>query len=49
MDAGANVHILYPSEYEKQMIPFIDQELSSFCKNKEYIVDQVGAGARKLD
>ena len=22
MDAGANVHILYPLEYEKQMIPF---------------------------
>ena len=49
MDAGANVHILYPLEYEKQMIPFINQELSSFCKNKEYIVDQVGTGARKLD
>lgn len=48
LDAGANVHVLYP-EVEKEAIGnFIKKELSPFCKNGEFIEDQAGFGATKL-
>lgn len=45
LDAGANVHLLYPASESETVLQFIHSELSSFCKNKEFIVDQVGFGA----
>ena len=48
LDAGANIHLLYPSDYIKDVIAFIDQELKPFCQNGQYLIDQVGEGARKL-
>jgi len=48
LDAGANVHILYPSVYKREVIQFIDQELKSFCKDGKYLLDQVGQGPKKL-
>ena len=45
LDAGANVHVLYP-ENEKELVnQFIKNELSIFCQNKQYICDSVGFGA----
>jgi diphosphomevalonate decarboxylase len=47
LDAGANVHVLFP-EVEKAVVSeFIRLELSQFCKNGEFIEDQVGFGAVK--
>ena len=48
LDAGANVHLLYPEEYKKTINAFIASELASFCEAGQYIEDQVGAGAKKL-
>ena len=48
LDAGANVHLLYPLEYKRHVLSFIDTDLKSFCENEQYLVDQVGQGARKL-
>lgn len=48
LDAGANVHLLYPLEESKTVLKFIGNELSGLCKNGEFIVDQVGNGAIKL-
>jgi len=45
LDAGANVHVLYPEVEKDTVLSFIKNELSAFCKNGEYIVDQVGLGA----
>jgi diphosphomevalonate decarboxylase len=46
LDAGANVHVLFP-ENEKQAIhPFIKEELSLYCDNNQYISDRVGLGAK---
>jgi len=48
LDAGANVHVLFP-EVEKEMVSeFIKRELAEFCKNGEFIEDQVGFGAKKI-
>lgn len=48
LDAGANVHVLYPNAEKEQVRYFITNELASFCENKKYIHDQVGNGAFAL-
>jgi len=48
MDAGPNVHLLYPS-YEKEWIKdFIMEELITICESGRWIDDQVGWGPVKL-
>lgn len=48
LDAGANVHVLYPESEKETVLHFIESELSQFCKNGEFIVDEVGLGAYKI-
>ncbi|MFC4634043.1 diphosphomevalonate/mevalonate 3,5-bisphosphate decarboxylase family protein [Dokdonia ponticola] len=48
LDAGANVHVLYPKAEQQNVQEFIENELSKFCQNKHYIHDCVGRGAKKL-
>ena len=48
LDAGANVHVLYPEEHEKPVLEFIQNDLAPYCKNGEFINDQTGIGATKL-
>lgn len=43
LDAGANVHLLYPKQYKEEGITFIKRELVAFCENGEYICDEIGA------
>ena len=48
LDAGANVHLLYPDENKATIQAFIRDALSVYCQNGQYIEDQVGTGAKKL-
>ncbi len=48
LDAGANVHILYPFEEKGKVNKFIDLELSKYCQKNQYICDTVGFGAIAL-
>ena len=48
LDAGANVHVLYPSSEKEKVEIFIKKELSSFCQKGQYIHDFVGFGAKKM-
>ncbi|MDO6738388.1 diphosphomevalonate decarboxylase [Wenyingzhuangia sp. 2_MG-2023] len=48
LDAGANVHLLYPEAEKETVQQFISKELAVFCKNGEFIHDQVGMGAKML-
>lgn len=48
LDAGANVHVLYPENNKKEVLEFIKNELVAYCENGHYICDQVGSGAKKL-
>jgi len=48
LDAGANVHLLYPENEKKEVFQFIKNELVVYCENGQYICDQIGFGAEKL-
>lgn len=45
LDAGANVHLLYSQNDEKEVKKFIETDLIAFCENKRYISDYAGKGA----
>lgn len=47
LDAGANVHVLYPESEKEKVLEFINNELVAFCQNGQYICDQIGFGAKK--
>ena len=46
LDAGANVHVLYPENEASQCIEFIKNELVAYCQNGHYICDRIGFGAK---
>ncbi|WP_298763262.1 diphosphomevalonate decarboxylase [uncultured Polaribacter sp.] len=48
LDAGANVHVLYPENEKESVNAFIAKELAVFCQNNQYILDNVGLGAKQL-
>ena len=45
LDAGANVHVLYPNKDKGIVLQFIQDELVGFCQNGQYICDEIGQGA----
>ena len=48
LDAGANVHILFPEKEKEPINKFITTELLQFCQNNHYICDRVGKGAKQM-
>ena len=48
LDAGANVHVLYPEKECEQVCEFINKELVAYCQNGHYISDRIGFGAKLL-
>ncbi len=48
LDAGANVHLLYPEGEKEAIRKFITEELSGFCQNGHFIHDEVGTGAQEV-
>jgi len=48
LDAGANIHVLYPFSERENVNQFIDNQLSKYCQKNQYICDTVGFGAQKL-
>ncbi|WP_421752130.1 diphosphomevalonate/mevalonate 3,5-bisphosphate decarboxylase family protein [Croceimicrobium sp.] len=48
LDAGANVHLLYPKSIEQEALDFVNSTIKGYLKNGEYICDQVGPGPTKL-
>jgi len=48
LDAGANVHVLFPKDEKKEIETFITTELISFCQNNKYICDSLGEGAEMI-
>lgn len=48
LDAGANVHVLFPKHEKKEIEMFITNELISFCQNNKYISDTLGEGAEMV-
>ncbi|MDE3742926.1 diphosphomevalonate/mevalonate 3,5-bisphosphate decarboxylase family protein [Maribacter polysaccharolyticus] len=48
LDAGANVHVLYPKGEKEKVQQFIKDELVAYCENGQYICDKLGFGAKRL-
>jgi len=48
LDAGANVHVLYPENVKEKVLQFIQDELVGYCQNGQYICDEIGTGAQDL-
>lgn len=48
LDAGANVHVLYPENVKANVLQFIQDELVGYCQNGQYICDEIGNGANQL-
>ena len=48
LDAGANVHVLYPENEAEKCLEFIQNELVAYCQNGHYICDRIGFGAKQL-
>ena len=48
MDAGANVHMLFPKSEEKTVTDFLQSEMLQLLQEGEYIADEVGNGPEQL-
>ena len=48
LDAGANVHLLYPRQDRSPIMDFIQKELLIHCQQGQHIQDQVGNGSKKI-
>lgn len=48
LDAGANVHVLYPENVAVETLQFIKDELVAYCQNGQYICDEIGFGSQLI-
>jgi diphosphomevalonate decarboxylase len=48
LDAGANVHVLYPENVSVAILQFIKDELVGYCQNGQYICDEIGKGSQLI-
>ena len=49
LDAGPNIHLLYPHKNKNEVINFIDSELLTYTVNNTVIHDKVGNGPVKIE
>jgi diphosphomevalonate decarboxylase len=48
LDAGANVHVMYPENVAVETLQFIKDELVGYCQNGQYICDEIGFGSQLI-
>jgi diphosphomevalonate decarboxylase len=48
LDAGPNLHLLYPDNIKSEVENFITSELVSYCEDGHWIADKVGQGPLQL-
>lgn len=49
LDAGPNVHLLYPENIREDVQNFIREELITFCEHRQWIHDRIGQGPVELE
>jgi diphosphomevalonate decarboxylase len=49
LDAGPNIHLIYPSTVRNKVLEFIETDLLGFCSNGQWIDDKIGSGPEKLN
>jgi diphosphomevalonate decarboxylase len=47
LDAGANIHLLYPDSESEEVESFIKDDLLEHCEDEQVIYDQIGDGPRQ--
>ncbi len=48
LDAGPNVHLIYPGSEREKVLAFIRNELLEYCHQKEWIDDRMGKGPEEI-
>ena len=48
LDAGPNLHLMYPDEIQKEAQDFIQNDLIMYCENNKILKDKVGGGPKKI-
>ncbi|MFK7798025.1 MAG: diphosphomevalonate/mevalonate 3,5-bisphosphate decarboxylase family protein [Aureispira sp.] len=48
LDAGPNLHLLYPDHIKEEVTAFIEAQLLEFCEDRHYLPDNVGIGPLQL-
>lgn len=48
LDAGPNLHLLYPDAIKEEVTAFIQSDLLALCEEQQYLQDVVGQGPIKL-
>lgn len=48
LDAGPNLHLLYPDSEKESIKKFIREELAPLCENNQWIEDEAGEGPEQL-
>lgn len=48
LDAGPNLHLLYPETIKDKVQAFIKNDLIQYCEQRQWIADQVGKGPLQL-
>lgn len=48
IDAGPNVHLIYPERESRKVRTFIEQELLIYCSDEKGIEDQMGKGPQQI-
>ena len=49
LDAGPNVHVLYPESSKAEVLKLIRDELLQFCVTQQWINDEIGCGPKMLN
>lgn len=49
LDAGPNIHLLYPDHIAHDVQPFLQNQLLPHCENQQFLADRVGQGAHKIN
>lgn len=48
LDAGANVHLLFPEAHYQQVKNFIDSDLLNYCQNGQYFCSAIGSAPVRI-
>ena len=48
LDAGPNIHLLYPQNIKDQVQQFIGNDLSTYLENGKWLDDRIGLGPKQL-
>jgi len=49
IDAGPNIHLIYPEQHAEEIQNFINAELADLCEGKSFINDKCGSGTRIIN